>query len=317
MNAIGLRIIVTNVILSVFLAPIFAQVHRVMDQEAINKFGEFLEPEGELIWALRNSTFERINESMYVEKIYHPEKVVMTHMIQYEDLNRKVKSGPYYAWYDDGGPRIEGEYRDNLKEGIWNYYENGQSNLSSFGEYIADMREGIWQELDSFGLVRIEKMYSLGKLQGQQITYQEDGREAIIRNYQDGNLLSTSFVDTVGLESSWLGMTRPPYIESCGKPVTFGGMDNCSKMKWLESIYETIRYPESARNNGVEGQALFLIRFTEHGVVEVARTLNGLTDDIESECRRLVAKSPKFEAATQAGEAVEFTLELPMKFRLE
>ena len=79
----------------------------------------------------------------------------------------------------------------------------------------------------------------------------------------------------------------------------------CATNRLLKFIYDNIRYPEMARNNGIEGSVY--VKFV------VARDIGGGCGD---EALRVVGKMPKWLPGKQRGMAVRVQFSLPVKFKL-
>lgn len=219
----------------------------------------------------------------------------------------------HVAYYDNGNMMSRGQYFDGERMGMWYHYDHSGEYLASYGEYDFGLKIGQWVELDSLELPRIESSYQDGKLDGTQITYHGDGRIAIERTFNEGELVSTKYIDTIGLETKWCGEISPPYLDKCGKSEGFNTIDSCN----ISGLFKNLRYPKTARENGIEGKALFLLEFSVDGRIENVRTLLGVSPEIEKECRRVIALVPKFNPATFRGKPVPFTTVMPFIFKLE
>ena len=73
------------------------------------------------------------------------------------------KEGHSIEWYVDGKISHEGNYKDDLKEGLWT--EFSREGQKSIGQYINDKKEGEWKWYDPNGNYRGNKYYKNGKEQ--------------------------------------------------------------------------------------------------------------------------------------------------------
>lgn len=274
----------------------------------IAEFRDFLEPHSDVISITSQVILEEV-DGYYIEKFFHVETKVMTHFIQYLDRN-KIKNGTYKEWYDSGNMWVEGEYVNNERQGLWSYYYDIEGYLSEFGEYVNDKRTGIWERFDKNGMTRVLSNYADDQLDGEQIVYHPDGREAIFRTYSQGEIISEEINDSVGLDPSFSGLRMAPKLGDCQD-------DECTWKAWLEFLYSELVYPASAKEHGIEGTAKFMLTIDSKGKVSKIETLHGLSDDLERSCRKLLDKSPVFVPATYGGKAVPYETAINIRFTLE
>jgi len=108
-----------------------------------------------------------------------------------------------------------------------------------------------------------------------------------------------------------------PYFETCESK------DNpavCADAKMLEMLYKTIKYPASARENGIEGTVLLSYIVHEDGTVSDLKVVKSLGYGCDEEALRTVkaifekidwlgALENGIPKKTQMGLPVQFTLE--------
>ncbi|MEM9822138.1 MAG: TonB family protein [Bacteroidota bacterium] len=90
----------------------------------------------------------------------------------------------------------------------------------------------------------------------------------------------------------------------------------CADQKMLEFVYQNIKYPKKARENGIEG--IVVVRFivdTEGNVVkpEIVRSIGGGCDEAVLD---IVKQMPKWIPGEQNGEKVDVYFNLPVRFKL-
>jgi len=91
-----------------------------------------------------------------------------------------------------------------------------------------------------------------------------------------------------------------------------GGMD-----KVTEYLSNHIRYPEQAREAGVEGRVTVRFVVNEDGDISDAQVLRGIGGGCDEEALRVIKGMPKWKPGKQNGRAVKVYFTLPISFRLE
>lgn len=83
----------------------------------------------------------------------------------------------------------------------------------------------------------------------------------------------------------------------------------------LGSIQQNIRYPEQAKESGIEGRVFIQFIVDEHGNVQDPVVVRGIGGGCDEEAVRAVSKA-KFEPGRQRGKAVKVKMSLPITFKL-
>ena len=83
----------------------------------------------------------------------------------------------------------------------------------------------------------------------------------------------------------------------------------------LEEIQKNIRYPEEAREKGIEGRVYVQFIVNEQGDVENAKVIRGIGSGADEEALRVVRQA-KFEPGYQRGKPVRVQYSLPIFFQL-
>lgn len=86
--------------------------------------------------------------------------------------------------------------------------------------------------------------------------------------------------------------------------------------KVMEFIAGEVRYPESARDSGIEGKVFVEFTITESGAVANARVLEPLHPALDSAAVAAAMSMPAWAPASKDGVPVETTITLPIFFRL-
>lgn len=84
------------------------------------------------------------------------------------------KHGLLTVWYENGNKQMECNYIDSKKNGLLTvWYENGKKDYEC--NYVDDLRHGLYQDWYMNEQLKSVTTFQNGKVQGQLITYREDG----------------------------------------------------------------------------------------------------------------------------------------------
>ena len=83
----------------------------------------------------------------------------------------------------------------------------------------------------------------------------------------------------------------------------------------LSGLAQKIRYPEVAKQAGVEGRVLVQFIVDENGVVSQAKVVRGIGAGCDKEALRVIREA-RFRPGKQYGKAVKIKMTLPITFRL-
>ena len=84
----------------------------------------------------------------------------------------------------------------------------------------------------------------------------------------------------------------------------------------LKYIGENVRYPQIARENGIQGRVILTFVVDEHGEIRDVKVLRGIGGGCDEEAVRVVKSMPKWKAGKQRGKPVRVQYNLPVMFRL-
>ncbi len=294
--------------------PVSTKYYNATSSKFRGKFSSFLK-EGErekYSWYHYMTSVNKKGE--YIIRIFYPEKKVMTSYTTFTS-EAKLKRNGYAAKYNDDGEILEeGAYRNDKKEGDWNYY-GGKDNKLKTGNYKNGMKSGLWKTFDEQEQLRFQVPYVNGKKEGEFIQY--DSLQHVINQgiYKADTIFKQSNPppkrDTLGKESM-------PLFYNCSWQPTAEGKKICSDQKLLEYIYRKIKYPKIAREYGVGGTALVNFVIEKDGSISNVKTLRGICQSIEYECVNLIKSMPEwYQAGYQDGKPVRVSFNLPIKFKLE
>lgn len=84
----------------------------------------------------------------------------------------------------------------------------------------------------------------------------------------------------------------------------------------LKHIAESVKYPESAKANGIQGRVILRFCITETGTVNKVSVLRGVDPALDAEAIRVVSLLPLFKPGRQGGKAVPVWFMVPITFAL-
>ena len=94
---------------------------------------------------------------------------------------------------------------------------------------------------------------------------------------------------------------------------SFQGGDANQFSKWVR---ENLIYPETAKENGVQGRVTVQARINSDGSLSDIKVLRGCDPELDKEAVRVISLSPKWEPGKQRGRAVPTTYTFPVIFIL-
>ena len=81
-------------------------------------------------------------------------------------------------------------------------------------------------------------------------------------------------------------------------------------------MQQQIRYPQSARQAGIEGRVILQFIVDEQGRVTDTKVIRGISDDCDEEALRVVSQA-QFRPGKQRNKNVKVKMSLPVTFKLE
>ena len=135
-------------------------------------------------------------------------------------------------------------------------------------------------------------------------------------NKTSNNLKQSKAKTPVFLDSEIFVLQNGEYIKisSDKKPEPEQGMD-----KFYRDMYLDLRYPATARENGVQGTVRFEVSINEIGYVESIKKLNTLSNECDMEAERAINRGCKegFIPFEYNGNIVKVKYLIPVNFRLQ
>jgi TonB family protein len=95
-------------------------------------------------------------------------------------------------------------------------------------------------------------------------------------------------------------------------PAEFPGGQN----EMMNYMIKNIKYPEKARNAGIQGKVYVQFEVTSKGKVTRVKVLRGVNDEIDAEAVRVITAMPDWKPAENKGKKVNMMFTLPVSFKL-
>ncbi|NLT51000.1 MAG: TonB family protein [Ignavibacteria bacterium] len=190
------------------------------------------------------------------------------------------QTGINRSFYPDGKISSEISYvNDRLDGTCYWFYENG--NLRKEVTYSNGIVNGWIREYYLNGIIKSEIQTDMGILDGLSKYYYENGGLKETRIYEKGKLISTNFVS---LDPNYAAPISRYFTEISGiknssrrKEEYICPIDICPEpVSGIESIIETLIYPEDAKKYGLEGTVSVLAQIDEQGNVRDAQVVKGI-----------------------------------------
>lgn len=254
---------------------------------------------------------EKTTDGLYIFKRYYPTTSVMTEKISYKDKAMTIKQGETVKYYDDETLWSSIIYVDNVA--------NGPARINnSRGQFRDGYRVGNWQNYLDGQKISSYNYNEKGQMHGPDSSWTKEGELASTRLFENGQLVDEKFYAGEEVEKFKVVESMPLFIsEDCQGIENDSLKKACADRAMLMEIYMNVKYPNFARENGIEGTALISFVVEKDGSIAEVKALNGVCDEIKAECLRIVNGFPKWQPGYQNGEAVRVQFNLPIRFRLE
>ena len=106
-----------------------------------------------------------------------------------------------------------------------------------------------------------------------------------------------------------------PYFDCDQRPQFFGSSDPRHFLR--EWVYQYLKYPGSALQQGVQGTVMVEFVIEKDGKVTGVKVLKGVSDELDAEAVKVVSASPKWKPGKVSGNKVRSSISIPVEFRLE
>ncbi|HAA13524.1 MAG TPA: hypothetical protein DCE41_18260 [Cytophagales bacterium] len=126
-------------------------------------------------------------------------------------------------------------------------------------------------------------------------------------------LLPIKFRLEGGEELSLPKMGTEDVFEIVEEPPHFGE----GKNQLFRYLFEHIKYPESAEEEGIEGQVIVQFVVDADGKVTEVEIAEGEYDALNAEAKRVVQEMPSWTPGVQRGQRVKVRMQVPVYFKLD
>lgn len=207
------------------------------------------------------------------------------------------------------------------------YLFGGIQMTGAFSMFNPDKHEGNFVYYDSSGRKTLEEYYINNKHEGERISYFEDGTPWIKENYKDDKLDGEQLYfyksgQVKRREKYKEGELKKGYCYTpSGKDTTYYPFEQMPEFKggalaMMKYIQANIKYPDEAKENGIEGRVFIKFVVSASGKIENVEVLKGVDPLLNMEALRVVKSMPDWEPGRQDGKPVKVYFTLPLSFRL-
>ncbi|MBS1771827.1 MAG: TonB family protein [Bacteroidetes bacterium] len=261
--------------------------------------------------------------------------------------NRK-EEGPFIVYYQGSDKvKIKGNFEGGLVDNKLYYYDSASQKVVKQSEFRKGAKTGTWYFYAVDGRLKSKENYSEDQLDGELVTYDSIGNKYAIYNFRGGKKHGNWKLNYYGTKQVWIdynfmddsldGSLRTYYKNGKLKreeTYNFGKLisSKCYSESGTEVQYfpvitnpkfesdvmtyvgNNLRYPEDAKEKGIEGKVLVKFWINESGTVSDAEVLQGLSKSCDEEAIRIVSQMPPWEPATIDGTPYSMYQTVPIVF---
>jgi TonB family protein len=199
-------------------------------------------------------------------------------------------------YYEDGGVREVGHFRDEQPEGLHKYYyEDGSPyKVMFYREGKKPVYHHFWSRTGEEKLVK-GKGLAVDNFAGLPDHYNEIEDSVVV----------AAFADDAEIHAA-------VYTMADQQPEYLGGYTQL-----VQDIRATMKYPKSARKKGIEGTVYVSFVVDTLGNALPGRVIKGIDEECDAEAMRAVSTLKKWEPGRHKGKPVFVRFVLPIKFSLK
>jgi len=112
-----------------------------------------------------------------------------------------------------------------------------------------------------------------------------------------------------------------PAFPGCDSEIDRVAIQDCSKKKLVEYIYSNLKYPQAAKEKGVEGTVVCQFVVLTDGSLDAIKIIREIGEGCGDEVKRVVESmnnmESKWSPGSQQGKKVKVMYSLPVKFKLD
>lgn len=220
----------------------------------------------------------------------------------YADFKKKIKSGKFIMYYENGNIEKNMNYVNGKKDGKYlAYSENG--TIEEEIDYINDKIDGKYRTYYENGTIEADIAYSESKRNGEYLIYRKTGQLKRIDNYENGKFIAGKTLDLAGNDTTYYA-----YEIAADFP---GG--RAAMMKFLAT---EMKYPTDSFKNQIQGKVYLRFVIDVDGSVINVRVARGVNEELDAEAVRAVRNMPKWSPGKIDGKPVRSYFDLPVNFSL-
>lgn len=118
-------------------------------------------------------------------------------------------------------------------------------------------------------------------------------------------------------EKIWVRAERMPTYHTCSELMTEADRTTCTQSAIIQHIYDMLRYPSIARENGIEGTVVAGFVIDKQGQLTELEILKDIGGGCGQEVMRVISKLGTFSPGKQGGRDVSVLYRVPVKFGLK
>jgi antitoxin component YwqK of YwqJK toxin-antitoxin module len=288
-----------------------AQQTNSVKASLVNKYKKFLDPKAELVSINYYQSIEK-NEREYIKKTYNPDKLILITLQTISILSADSMVGYTKEYYDNGKLWKEGKNKGVIKNGLLRFYDF-EGRVKRYGKFTNNLEEETWYDLDILGRKVEVSHYKNGKLDGPYLKCDTLGKVYYKEIYKSGEVISRQIIDSSFYFKDFIISAKWNTCKDFHENLFYG----CTVKEFLNYLYSKIKYPDSAIQNYIEGNALFNFIIDIDGKLIDIEPYRSVCNEIEKECIRILKISPKWKAGTLNGIPIRVSYTIPITFKLE
>jgi len=184
------------------------------------------------------------------------------------------------------------------------YYISGQIySEGKYNPYSEKEKQGLWKEWYESGQLKSEKNYENSIMNGQLLTYWEDGQIKRQDFYDYGDLTKGKVWNEKG--------KKVKYYDYIILPKFKGGINNL-----FNYLKRNVQYPLLSKNLGIQGRVVVQFVIENDGKVSNVIVLESVNKELDEEAIRVLNNMPAWSPGLIDGETVRMSFNLPIKFTL-
>ncbi len=273
-------------------------------------------------------TVEEVNTETYILKRYYPDTKQMTDFYTYSSPNLLIKNGTFEEWWDNGNPKMQGEYNYGQPSGKWSYYDAESGKTTKSGFFRKGVKEGKWSFFyKKNGKTKAEINYSNDQRNGPFKLFNED--DMLIANglyfkgqienitWQTEDSAAYQYFLTQDIEGTRGMIQQMPSYEQCDDLEFEQSRIRCTDKKLLAELNSRIKYPSKAEDLSLEGVAIVRFVVDAEGKVTNVNVERGLCKEIKTELERVFEELPRWTAGKLDGKPIDVEYEIAIPFSLQ